>query len=135
MQSRNQDGDTPLHYSSAFKHDALSRALIAAGAAVNATNARGETPLHTAVDSGARTAVHLLISSRALVNAATHATGDTPLHYACVWGFVPVVNLLLECGADPGIANAGYSTPRDEAVSKGYQTCVDLIDGFPGPCL
>lgn len=73
------------------------RALLTAGAEVNAADADGETPLHRAV--GHVELVRALVEAGADVNAGA-AAGLTPLHVAVYQGCDRSLELLLNAGAD-----------------------------------
>ncbi len=74
--------------------------LIEIGVDVNAIDARGDTPLHHAADSGLLAAARLLIEAGADVNATSHVK-MRPLFLAIRGGqpSLEVVELLLESGA------------------------------------
>jgi ankyrin repeat protein len=120
-------GDTPLHLTAAgLRYDA-ARALLAAGAPVNAVNRRGATALHYACDprpssptwdpAGQRRVIELLVSAGATVDHPDHG-GVTPLHRAVRARSPAAVAALLSAGADPHAATrkAG-STPLHLAVA------------------
>jgi O-glycosyl hydrolase len=115
------DGWTPLHAASAntFMKYGISRnvagqrvkALIDAGANVNAKDAAGRTPLHYAammgqvdeLDSRAQIALvaKTLIDNGANVNAKDN-TGRTPLDYAKTNGYVPIQQAITAAGGKTG---------------------------------
>ena len=114
-QRESQLDRTPLHAvaSSLFGVGAstaeFARALLGAGANVNARDRWGQTPLHTAAASrrsGARDSlVVVLLEGGAAVNARSES-GETPLHVAL--GNPAVASMLLEYGADrTAVANSG----------------------------
>ena len=120
-------GDTPLHLAAAgLRYDA-ARALLAAGAPVNAVNRRGATALHYACDprpsspawdpAAQRRIIDLLVSAGATVGHPDRG-GVTPLHRAVRARSPAAVAALLSAGADPHAATrkAG-STPLHLAVA------------------
>jgi len=106
-------GDTPLHLATAgLRHDA-SRALLAAGAPVDAVNRRGAAALHYACDPRPASAtwdpaaqqqiIRLLVSHGATVDRPDRG-GVTALHRAVRARSSAAVAALLSAGADPRAA-------------------------------
>jgi len=120
-------GDTPLHLAAAgLRYDA-ARALLAAGAPVNAVNRRGATALHYACDArplsptwdpaAQRHIIELLVSAGAAVDHPDRG-GVTPLHRAVRARSPAAVAALLSAGADPRAATSkAGSTPLHLAVA------------------
>src|SRR5271155_1820794 len=69
--SKDDRGDTPLHWASAKGHKDVAQLLLASGADVNARNNNGWTPLHYAVSHDRKDVVELLLANKADVNAKT----------------------------------------------------------------
>ncbi len=78
---------------------AAVKKLIAAGANVNARNANGERPLHSASRKGHEVIAAKLIAAGAHVNAAD-VNGETPLHMASRKGYEGIVAKLIAAGAN-----------------------------------
>jgi ankyrin repeat protein len=105
--------DTPLHLAAAGLRCEAARALLDAGAAVNAVNRRGATALHYACDprplshtwdpAGQRRIIELLVSCGAAVDQADRS-GVTALHRAVRARSPAAVAALLAAGADPRAA-------------------------------
>jgi ankyrin repeat protein len=89
---------------------AAARLLLARGADPRATNARGETPLHTAASEGFLALARLLLAARVPVDA-TDDDGRTPLHLAAWEGHADMAALLLAHGAGAGRKDAAGLTP------------------------
>jgi ankyrin repeat protein len=109
----------------------MVRALVDAGAKLDAPDPYGRTPLIDAAWHGRRPVVELLLARGANVNA-----GDqdrlTPLHRAAGLGHVEVVAALLARGADPeggcdGKAIRPRETPLFWAVRSGYYEVAELL--------
>jgi ankyrin repeat protein len=120
-------GDTPLHLAAAgLRYDA-ARALLSAGAPVDAVNRRGQAALHYACDprpssptwdpAAQRRLIELLVSAGAAVDQPDRG-GVRPLHRAVRARSPAAVAALLAAGADPHTATrkAG-STPLHLAVA------------------
>jgi ankyrin repeat protein len=106
-------GDTPLHLAAAgLRHDA-ARALLAAGAPLDAVNRRGATVLHYACDprpasatwdpAAQRRIIKLLVSRGVAVDQPDRG-GVTALHRAVRARSPAAVAALLTAGADPRAA-------------------------------
>ena len=110
--ARIRDDGSAVHWAARRGDDGILRALVAAGADVNApmssVYARNDrrTALHLAAGARRRgptlQTARLLVAAGADVNARTFPCGATPLHDAAGRGRDPaVIDLLLEAGADP----------------------------------
>ena len=137
------DGLTPLHTAatSAYvgyqqtEEDAVNRLrdLIKAGAALEAQDFNGRTPLHWAAMQGAM--VDMSVSDfmvKALLEAGANANavdklGRTPLHYAAEQGFVPIVEALRKAGAKIGVRDNQGKTPADLATPRALTATLDLL--------
>jgi len=100
-------------------------ALLAGGAAVDARNSYGHTPLHVAVNT--RQAVRmatLLLRHGADVNAVETDDGDTPLHEAAMYGRVEAVRFLLAHKARLESRTESDRTPLATAARFGYAEVV-----------
>jgi ankyrin repeat protein len=100
------DGFTALHYAAFFGSPEAVRALVAAGAALEArsTNqefAREATPLHSAVAAGRMDNAEALLEAGADPNARQHG-GFTPLMEAEQRGDLDLAELLIRHGAYAG---------------------------------
>lgn len=95
-----EDGWSALHEASAQGDKEVVTALVAAGAAVNATErSGGSTPLHAAAATGHVSVIEALVHGGAAVNA-TARNGCTPLHAAVRCADSSSVKMLLDSGAD-----------------------------------
>ena len=103
------------------------RALLAAGAGVDATGKDGRTALIAASGKGHVEVVRVLLAAGAGVDVATNS-GWTALIWACCKGHIEVVRALLAAGASKHhIANDGataYSKTHSE--SKKIRELLDL---------
>lgn len=102
------------------------RALLDAGANVNAKSLSGRTPLMFAVRSGRPMDVRLLLSSGADVDA-TDRDGWSSLMLAVRDGRLPLVDELLTAGADPAVASAIGWTPLMWAAWLGHSLVLDRL--------
>jgi uncharacterized protein len=126
--ARSADGFTALHYPAFFGiGDAAgaSRALIAAGADVNArsTNPLSVRPIHSAVAGDHDDVVAVLVDAGADVNV-TQRHGWTPLHGAAQNGSLASVERLLAAGADPAARNDDGTSALELARAGGHEAVV-----------
>jgi ankyrin repeat protein len=115
------DGFTALHLAAFFGKIEIARALIDAGARVDAytTNDLANQPLHAAAAGRNVEICRLLLAGGADVNATQHG-GFTPLHEAAQHGDDEMVELFLSAGADPTISVADGGTAADLAEAAGH---------------
>lgn len=129
---------TPLHYAASGGDANTMLVLLTAGAARDARDSEGETPLHAAARYGRRLAARTLLdddgatedafaaSRRALLSARC-AVGCTPLHVAAAEGRSKLATLLLECGADATALNESGMSSLECAVASGNLQVAMLI--------
>ena len=131
---------TPLFIVAQKSHIKMVKALLAAGANVNAAPASGDdagaTPLYVAAEKGHLTVVQELLTARDINVNATRTckkfNGITPLFIASENGYLTVVQELLRA---PGInVNAAQTsgdwagiTPLFKAAEKGHVKVVKLL--------
>jgi ankyrin repeat protein len=101
---------TPLMLAATYCAPEVVKALVDAGAKVNATDIRGMPPLVYAVSSEEQNAAvaRMLINAGADVNAKTNA-GETALDWAKKFGNARMISLLTTAGAKEGVP---YTSPE-----------------------
>jgi ankyrin repeat protein len=97
-----KSGITALSESLTCGHVEIARALVEAGAEVNAPDGDGCRPLDVALLYAGRPAVKLLIDRGAEVNYIAD-DGNTGLMAAAGFGDVALVEMFLAAGADPNV--------------------------------
>jgi ankyrin repeat protein len=123
-----QDGRTLLHLAAHDGKIQAAGALLKAGAAVNARDARGKTPLFLAVSISTTTPamVQLLLDHGADVNAVAQ-DGSAPLGNAVLIGTTDIVTLLLEHGADVNYQAQHADNALASAIRLASPTLVRLM--------
>ncbi|RDA83824.1 hypothetical protein CP532_5132 [Ophiocordyceps camponoti-leonardi (nom. inval.)] len=118
----------PLYNAFDKNHEAVARALVAAGADLQSTAGGGQTLLHTFVNRDARNTVDLLIEMGADLNAKDKF-GWTPLHYTVKWAYSPssFVEALIDGGADLAIQDNTKQTALHLAVANGHFRVLVLL--------
>ncbi len=102
------------------------RSLLRAGANVNASDSKGDTPLIIAAFHGLSETVDILLEQGADLNAKNRI-GNTALMEAAAMNRTETVRLLLARGADENSRNIIGLTALDAAQEKGYQHIVRLL--------
>jgi|GEM_PF-2567191 len=97
---------TPLHFAAQSGHIGIVRALIDAGADVNAKNPQDITPLHLAAWDGNSEIVGMLLDRGADLNLRSQRNkGMSALDIAAMTGATDVVRLLISRGVDARAAD------------------------------
>ena len=104
------------------------RALIDAGADVNAALGDGMTALHWSAERGDSDIASMLLSAGARVESTTRLGAYRPLHLAAKNGHASVVRELLQAGAlpNPG-TTTGVVTPLHLAAASGSASSVAML--------
>lgn len=110
LSSRDDSGNSPLHFAVRQIQPETISFLLAEGAEVNCRNTNLQTPLHVASYLGSADIARLLIEKGADVAAADY-TLHTPLHYAARSGSREVTEILLKSGAPIEARNSYGRTP------------------------
>ncbi len=103
------------------------RALIEAGADVNAAHGDGMTPLHWAARNHDRKLTDVLLEAGADVEATTRLGEHTPLHVASREGATDVVEALLEAESNPNAATTSGTTALHFAAQAGNASAVKIL--------
>ena len=128
IQSKDESGDSLLHYAAEFNSNPrLITLLLDRGAEIDALG-WSMTPLHLAALKNVAPVVALLLDRGADLMARASDSGYTPLHYAAENEDVEVLSLLLERGADATVANGSGTTPLHIATQHpGREFAVALL--------
>lgn len=126
VDSRNDDGATPLHRASSSGEAGLARLLLSRGANVELRNRWGQTPLYIAVLAGNVEIVELLVSNGADIEAKNDL-GNTLLHEAASKGYIDRIEVLLDNGADINSRDKNGKTPIHLATMEHHERAVRLL--------
>jgi ankyrin repeat protein len=130
INSRSTDSFTALHFACFFTQLKAAKALIEAGAAVDAvaSNPTQVMPLHSAAAVRNLEAARLLLEHGAPVDGRQQG-GWTPIHAAAQNGDRLMVELLLERGANPELTNDDGKTPAMVAREAGHSEIAEFLEG------
>lgn len=120
------DVDVPLHYAAFRGQVGVVKALLNAGAAVNAKTRYGRSALEGAVLGGHVAIAELLLQRGADANTQNNS-GWTPLMRSAREGDLPAAQLLLSHGADPNIRNREDQTALTLVVALDEREIADAL--------
>ncbi|CAN0540629.1 unnamed protein product, partial [Scytosiphon promiscuus] len=124
---QNGNGETPLHRAVHFRHVAISRVLLNAGADPNLRDRRGTSPLHVAACTGCGEIVLDLLRAGTDVESQ-RVGGQSPLHMAVVNIRANVVSILLSVWAfTEHRDNTQGQTPLSSACERCLPSIVRLL--------
>jgi ankyrin repeat protein len=125
IDARNRRRSTPLHW--AIHDEAKVRLLLSRGAAVNARQVEGRTPLfQAAVLGNGLSTIRFLLQTGADANIGL-ANGRTPLMAASSRGDVEALGSLLDAGADVNARDGAGETALMLAAADGRPETVRLL--------
>ena len=111
MNGRDDNLNTPLHFTSFWSNARAMRALLASGADPNINTESGLTLLHLAANAQT---VKLALQAWLDIHARAR-NGQTPLHVASCWGHADTIFALLEAGARTDMRDNNGRTAFDLA--------------------
>ncbi|XP_037519140.1 ankyrin repeat domain-containing protein 6-like isoform X1 [Rhipicephalus sanguineus] len=121
------EGRTALHMAAANGYVDTARALILAGAKVNALDACGYSPLHQAATEGHEEVVRLLVKHNCLVDVQDEMHGNTALHEAAWKGYSRTIEVLCKNKANVYIKNKGGFSPLHLACQNGHNQSTRVL--------
>ncbi|XP_064488586.1 ankyrin repeat domain-containing protein 6-like [Ornithodoros turicata] len=121
------EGRTALHLAAANGYVDTARALILAGAKVNAVDACGYSPLHQAATEGHEEVARLLAKHNCHVDIQDEMHGNTALHEAAWKGYSRTIEVLCKHKANVYIKNKGGFTPLHLACQNGHNQSTRIL--------
>ena len=131
LNSRNEQGYTPLHVAVMSGMKESVRLLIEVGADINITNNNQWTALHRAAYYGYNNIVDMLIHTPHVNVNLRNEYGQTPLYVAVDRGREQSARLLIDAGADIKISNHKQRTALHLAASNGHSSIVGELIKVP----
>lgn len=125
LAAKNRRGSTPLHW--AIHDEAKVRLLLGRGAAINARQVEGRTPLYQAASLGNATAIVKLLLANGADPQIAAANGRTPLMAAAGRGDVEAMTLLLNAKAAVDAKDGAGDTALILASGDGNPQAVRLL--------
>ncbi|KAJ4859893.1 ankyrin repeats (3 copies) domain-containing protein [Trichoderma breve] len=121
-------GETAIAAACGNGNQAISQALIDAGANIKCPSYDGETALHKAVDQDRLDLVMLLLENGADLNAVNNSSA-TALHYAAHSGHADVIRLLISQDSRQNnmMTKRNSQTPLHTAAIRGQAESVQLL--------
>ena len=116
-----------LHEAARLGRDDVIPALLQAGAALEAHDAKGYTPLILASYHGHESTTILLLDHGADPDGQDAGRGNTPLMGVAFKGYVGIAHLLLTAGADANQRNLAGQTALMNAVMFGHVTIAETL--------
>lgn len=132
LEAKDKEGRTALLWAAATGKETLARQLLTVRtenkADINATNNRGKTALHLAIESKTNPAalVKMLLENGADVHTKSDG-GWTPLHNAAAKGNEDVASILLSWKADVNAATSSGMTALHWSARNGHIDVVKLL--------
>ena len=126
VNSKSNDGFTPLHLACFFRHPEAAQVLLAAGADPKAVSAHSIAVIHSAAASNDATVVRLVLAAGADPNVLQNG-GYTALQAAAMNNNPEMARILLAAGADRSMKNDQGHSAYDVAKTAGANEVVELV--------
>lgn len=125
VNTKDEDGETPLIHAARQGHTSTAKYLIEHGANPALSSELGATALHHVAGIGNIELMEVLLSTGVEVDSQSDA--GTPLVWAAGHGQQDALKLLLKHKADPNIETDDGITPLLSAVAAGSLPCLELL--------
>ncbi|KAL3814700.1 hypothetical protein ACJIZ3_015968 [Penstemon smallii] len=125
VNTKDEDGDTPLIHAAREGHTATAKYLINSGADPSISSETGNTALHHSAGIGDIELLKFLLTKS--INVDLQSVVGTPLIWAAGSSQEDAVKVLLEHNANPNVKTEDDITPLLAAVAAGSSACVELL--------
>lgn len=116
------------HEAIIFNRMAVISHLIKKQIKLNARDAEGNLPLHTAAKHNKSAIIDLLVKDAEVgFDVRSSLTDETPLHVAAKFGRLRAMEHLIKLGADVNAKNMGAATPLHQAIMAGQLEAVTTL--------
>jgi ankyrin repeat protein len=126
IESKDENGQTPLLLAANDGHETVVKVLIEANAETESKDKDGQTPLSRAAEKGHETIVKMLIEAKADVKSKDMGS-RTPLCWAAMKGCKAVVETLLKVNAEIESRDSCGQTSLSKAAEQGHDTIVQIL--------
>lgn len=128
-EARDGEGNTCVPFPIQYAHLDILSAMLNARTNASLKNVAGKTPSHYAVIKGKIIIVMSLLQNRTDVNSFDN-DHKTALMFACQGGKDNIASFLLRYQASVYVKNGNSWTGSDHVLTKGYNTCVQLLETY-----
>lgn len=125
VDTRDEDGDTPLIHCARQGHTDTAKYLLECGANPAIASDLGATALHHSAGLGETELLRILLSK--VVDVDSQSDAGTPLIWAAGHGQEEAVKVLLEHNANPNAETEDNITPLLSSVAAGSLACLELL--------
>ncbi|XP_051122739.1 uncharacterized protein LOC127245757 [Andrographis paniculata] len=125
VDTKDEDGDTPLTHAARQGHIATAKYLVERGADPSIASELGATALHQAAGIGDTDLLKFFLTKG--VNVDLQSDAGTPLIWAAGHAQPEAVKVLLENNANPSANTEDDITPLLSAVAAGSLACLELL--------
>lgn len=126
VNSKNKDGDTPLHVAVKLENEYFVKLLLSSGCNVNTINNRGQAPLHIAILLRNLVILKSLLQYRANPNLYFY-NGETPLQCAVQLNSNEIVSLLISYEVNVFLQDCNGNTAVHRAIVKKSKCVLKLL--------
>lgn len=127
IDSRDEDGRTPLSWAVEHRHEGIAKLLLNAGAEVDSADKAGWIPLLWAVKNGHESMAKMLLEAGAQVDSKDNRYNRTLLSWAAKNRHEGVLKLLLNAGAQVNSKDIAGWTPLLWSVKNTHEAAAELL--------